>query len=366
MKVALVKQLLDTHGPWRSIAWEETSAADILRWWPGRALFWAMTVLLKADWYVIPQQRDTWYTRMSGVGQKVDRRIVETHTTDLRHPEEIDWDRYDVVISLDPCLRPPQRSRILYAYYMNEHVDVLYAVSQRRALDGYDLFLDHRLETATHLAQLPQPVAFPYLWESDVTRPLVTDQSAEREETVFVEWRTLALLAGDRKRQSQRHVQRGEPATLGLAEHEAAALAARLSRYLGVAVRYRLQRDGMYNHLPDPPQWGELLDYLKPLTRCRYFTSLFAFGAGQALADAASMGALCFGHSSLVYHRLICHPRCLCTTLDEWPQRVRQVHGSPDLQAEILAWQERALQRHFDKAPLAMLADAVARKQEIA
>jgi len=78
------------------------------------------------------------------------------------------------------------------------------------------------------------------------------------------------------------------------------------------------------------------------------------------------MGALCIGHSSLVYHRLICHPRCLCTTLDEWPQRVRQVHGSPDLQAEILAWQERALQRHFDKAPLAMLADAVARKQEIA
>ena len=111
MKVALVKQVLDTHGPWRSLAWGETSAADILRFWPGRALFWAMTVLLEADWYVLPQQTETWYTLMSGVGQAPDREILEKYTAGIRQPGDIPWDAYDLVISLDPILRPARRSR---------------------------------------------------------------------------------------------------------------------------------------------------------------------------------------------------------------------------------------------------------------
>lgn len=365
MKVALVKQLLDTHGPWRSIAWSETSAGDILRFWPGRALFWAMTVLFEADWYVIPQQRETWYTWMSGASQPADRKIIEQYTTHLRCPEEIDWNAYDVVISLDPCLRPPRRSRTLFAYYMNEHVDVLYAASRRKALDGYDLFLDHLLGAPGTLTALPQPLAFPYGWESTVTRPLVQEQRActSREEAIFVEWRTLTLLAGDRTRQSRRLAQAGQPTTLGLLEAEAQALTARMERYLGRPIRFRLQRDGVYNHLPDPPQWGELLDYLAPLAGCRYFVSLFAFGAGQALVDAAAMGALVFGHQSLSYHRLVCHPACLCQDLDELPHRFREVSQSPDLQAEALAWQEAALQVQFVDRPHQLLRQGVARKR---
>lgn len=368
MKVALVKQLLDTHGPWRSIRWAETSASDILRFWPGRALFWQMTILLQADWIVIPQQRDTWYTWMSGISQPDDRAVIESYTTHLHQPEAIDWNAYDVVISLDPCLRPPRRNRALFAYYMNEHVDVLYAVSQRRVLDGYDLFLDHRLAAPGALTDLPQPLAFPYLWESAVTRPLVREYLAvvDRDDAIFIEWRTLTLLAGDRARQAQRLTQAGQPATLGLVPKQAQDLAARLERYLGLPISYRLQRDGVYNHLPDPPQWGELLDYLAPLARCRYFVSLFAFGAGQALADAASMGALCFGHASLPYHRLICHPACLCADLDELPRRMHQVRQSADLQAEALAWQEAALRAHFADQPRELLADAATNKRSSA
>lgn len=365
MKVALVKQLLDTHGPWRSIRWAETSAAEIVRWWPGRALFWAMTVLLEADWYVLPQQGDTWYTQFSGVNQPADRAVIEQHTSQLRRPQEIPWDAYDVVISLDPCLRPPRNSRTLFAYYMNEHVDVLYTISRRKVLAGYDLFLDHRLQSALTLTRLSQPIACPYLWEGVITRQIVWPdaQVTLPEEAIFVEWRTLTLLAGERARQWRRHPHGAAPATLGLTEVEAAQLAERLARYFGLPVRYRLLRDGMYNHLPDPPQWGELLEYLRPLAQTRYYVSLFAFGAGQALVDAAAMGAIVFGSSKMAYHRLVCHPACLCATLDELPERVRQVQRAPDLQAEVLAWQATALRQHFDSAPRALLAAAAAQKR---
>lgn len=364
MKIALVKQQLDTHGPWRTIAWTDTSPVDILRYWPGRALFWQMTVLLTADWYVIPQQMESWYTLFSGISRPPDRDVIDRYTTHLRRPEEIPWDAYDLVISLDPCLCPPRRSSTLFAYYMNEHTDVLYAISQRRVLNGYDLFLDHRLTAPTHLTGHPQPLAFPYLWESAVTRPLVTaTPGAAREESIFMEWRTLTLLAGDRSRQAKRMTQGAGPATIGLTEAEAATLAGRLSRYLKLPVRFRLLRDGMYNHLPDPPAWGELLEYLHPLTRSRYYVSLFAFGAGQALVDAAAMGALVFGSAALTYHRLLCHPACLCATIDELPQRVRSVLRSPDLQAEALAHQETMLQEHFADKPRRLLAEAAAAKR---
>jgi hypothetical protein len=158
-------------------------------------------------------------------------------------------------------------------------------------------------------------------------------------------------------------VQVAGTATLGLTEAEATTLVSRLSRYLGLPVRYRLQRDGVYNHLPDPPQWGELLDYLAPLAGCRYFVSIFAFGAGQALVDAAAMGALAFGSAALPYHRLICHPACLCADLDELPRRVRQVCRSAALQAEALVWQEAALRQHFDVAPRGLLAQALEHKR---
>ena len=365
MKVALVKQVLDTHGPWRSIMWAETSAADILRWWPGRALFWAMTVLLKADWYVVPQQRDTWYTHFSGANSLTDRVVIEKHASHLRQPKDIPWDVYDLVISLDPCLDPPPGLHTLFAYYMNEHVDVLYAISRREVLAGYDLFLDHRLQSPSNLTRLPQPISCPYLWEGALTRQIVrpVERIAPLEEAIFVEWRTLALLAGERARQWRRHIQGAAPATLGLTETEATLLARRLERYFDMPVRFRLQRDGMYNYLPDPPQWGELLDYLRPLAQNRYYVSLFAFGAGQSLVDAAAMGAIVFGSRTLAYHRLACHPVCLCETLDELPQRIRQVRLSRNLQAEVLAWQEAALRQHFDVAPRALLAEAVERKR---
>jgi hypothetical protein len=67
MKVAMVKQVLDGNGPWRGSRWGEGNPVDLFAVWPGKAKFWQMTVLLRADWYIIPQQRNTAYTYMTGM-----------------------------------------------------------------------------------------------------------------------------------------------------------------------------------------------------------------------------------------------------------------------------------------------------------
>ena len=150
---------------------------------------------------------------------------------------------------------------------------------------------------------------------------------------------------------------------MGLTEDAARQIAARLAGYLGLPVRFRLFRNGLYSALPDPPRWGDALAYLTQLADCRYYVSLFAFGPGQALVDAASVGALVFGTARLPYHRLICHPACLCADLEELPRRFRQVCQSANLQAEVHAWQDTALQTHFNTAPRNLLAEAINRKR---
>jgi len=362
VKVAFVKQLLDTHGPWASVRWQETSPLELLDVWPGRALFWAMTVLLQADWYVVPQRVTTWYTLFSGIGRPPDRDVLERHTWNIVAPCTIPYDEYDVVISLDPCLQPPRCRQTLLAYYMNEHVDVRYGCSKRRPAPGYDLFFAHLLDATPTLNQLPQALGFPYMWERDITRPLLRT-GPPAEEAVLVEWRTLALLLGDRSRQGRRFTQQGQASSIGLTDSEAQELANRLAFYLDRPVRFQLLRDGIYNRLPDPPRWGDTLTYLRSLAGCRYYASLFSFGAGQALVDAAAAGAIVFGSGDLAYHRLVCHPSCLCTSLKEFPEQFRHVSQSADLQKEILVWQDRALRHSFRDEPLALLAQAVEMKK---
>lgn len=362
MKIALVKQLYDMHGPWTTLRWQDTSPQDLITIWPGRALFWSMTVLLQADWYVVPQQLTTWHTLFSGANCSPDREIFSKYTRNLCQPQDIPYDNYDVVISLDPCLKPPHKSRTLFTYYLGEHGDMRYPCALQRPETGYDLFLAHRMENNAVPDHLPQAVAFPYLWETAITREVIRDHSVF-EDAIMVEWRTLALLMGSRIYQGSRVQQPGQPASIGISETTARQAAQRMSFYLGRPVHYHLLKAGLYNRLPDPPLWGDMLHYLRTLASCRFYVSMFSYGSGQALVDAATVGSIVFGSPAMPFHRKVCHPACLCENLVEFPRQVQRVTASSDLQAEVLAWQDAALAQHFNKNPLNVLSQALEMKR---
>jgi hypothetical protein len=63
VRVALIKQLLDVQGPWSGMMWKDTTPTRLFEIWPGKLSYWDETCLLKADWYIIPQQFITAYTR---------------------------------------------------------------------------------------------------------------------------------------------------------------------------------------------------------------------------------------------------------------------------------------------------------------
>jgi hypothetical protein len=88
-----------------------------------------------------------------------------------------------------------------------------------------------------------------------------------------------------------------------------------------------------------------------------------ASGGGQSLVDAASLGAICFGEKDKPFHRMLCHPACLCDDMVDLPRQFCLVNASHDLQTEILAWQDRTLRAKFIDEPIALLSEAVVKKR---
>jgi hypothetical protein len=348
MKAAIVKQALDVCGPWASVRWRDTTPELIFTIWPGKAQFWEMMCLFKADWFVIPQQQTTDYTRWAVLNHPGREALVRSHTRNVVDPREIPFDEYDLIISIDAILDVPQGQSALFAYYASEHVDKHYVESRQGPLRNYDLFLDHLMEAPAELRSIPQTIAFPYVRDPDWMRFLFRGR---KENAIWVDWRTLVTLASDGVSDPWRE-----------ATDDAAK---RLEEVLGFPLRFTGELfKGVYG-VNDPPLWGHPRRYLESVSRCKYYLAGGQIsGAGQGLADAASLGCICIGQRDKVYHRMICHPDCLSDSLIGMPRIVRRIINSPDKHEEVLAWQDRALQEDFVRKPIAILERAMQWKAE--
>jgi len=347
VRVAFIKQVLDVHGPWSTVLWENTTPRRLLDVWPGKATFWEMTCCLRADWYVVPQQLSSDYTQESVLKYPGRAEMISRHTRGLIAPEKIPVEQYDLVITFDPIWTVPADSPVLFAYFVVEHWDRLYNEALHGPRGRYDLFLAHMMDAPKTLASLPQALAFPYLREPDAVH---TAFPAEKEEAVWADFRTLTTL--------------GMAETYGMWVDAGHAAAKRLEETLRLPVRYKDSfKESRPYGISDPPAWGDAAGYFDAMARCKYYVAVGTInGAGQAICDAASLGCICIGQQEKAFHRLICHPAALCSHMMELPRRLREIAGSGDLQEEVLAWQDSALRDFFQRRPMTLLEEAISFK----
>ncbi|OGT98222.1 MAG: hypothetical protein A2X80_06620 [Geobacteraceae bacterium GWB2_52_12] len=336
LKVAIVKQHYDLFGPWRSERWDAADPLSVLKKWPSRYLYFEMTHLLQADWYVLPFCHDS-----KNVRQRLDKhqQTLDDNMEPVRNVNDIPLEEYDLVISLDPILRPPRNSKTLYAYYQNEHHHTEYTHSLRAPMHGYDLFLDHMLNGPAWVYDLPQPVAFPYVRDPFIARQVC---SGQKTDSVWFDKRFIMMLTHG----SEAFHRAGFETTISFLENT-----------LSVPVAYR------HADYENVIGWGDPLDYMREMAGCSYYVNLIACGAGQGLCDAASLGLICFGSARLPYHKAICHPVCLCRDLSELEWKLAMVRSSADLQQEIRSWQDVALSDMMVTQPVRILQAAVAMKR---
>ena len=336
LKVAILKQRYDVFGPWRSEKYDRAHPLDVLNKWPSKYNMLETTHLFQADWFVLPFCHDSKLVR-----QKIDlhQQTFDDNMEYIRNVSDIPLDDYDVVITLDPILRPPRNSSTLYAYFQNEHHHSEYTQSVRNPLPGYDLFLDHMMKAPAWVYALPQPVAFSYPRDPFVARGMSTGQ---RTDGIWFDKRFVMMLTHG-----------NEISHRGGFEGTIASLEKRF----GARVTFRNL------DFEDMTRWGDPLDYMREMSACSYYVNLIACGAGQGLCDAASLGLICFGSAKLPYHKAVCHPVCLCSDLSELEWKLSMVRSSVDLQQEIRCWQDTALSDMMVTQPIRILQAAVDMKR---
>jgi hypothetical protein len=343
LKTALVKQVLDVFGPWAGVRWKDTSPEKLFEVWPGKAVYWELTCMLEADWYVIPQAASGDYTRVAVESIPGRAEAMRKYTKNVTPVEKIPFEEYDLVMSFDAILDVPPGHPALFAYYAQEHWDRLYTESLARPRGNYDLFLAHMMDSNPGVNGLPRAISFPYLHDSKLMQRMFP---CEKREAVWVEWRTLMTLA--MKDSSEPWGPEGE------------AAGKRLAELLDLPICYRGTLLAHTYGFADPPAWGDAAIYLRELAECKYFVSVGGrIGAGQGIGEAAAAGCICIGQQDRAYHKLICHPACLCADMGEMYERLIAVLNSPELQSEVRAWQDQNLERHFHNGPLALLAKAI-------
>jgi len=341
----MIKEQADPFGPWSSVRYPAERPELLLSRWPFKSAYFEMTTLLQADWYIIPQQDPrSWFARRVALYAPERQRLFDAYVTGITALSSIPLDAYDVILCFNPMIRPPRASKALFTYFLHEHVDPLYPRSLKRVRFGFDLFLDHLMHSAPEVFSLPQSLRFPYLRNPKLVRSVA---GVSKEDAVWLDAKTVMWMSGD----SSLWTDRSERSA-----HE-------LSGRWGLPLRVRRQLYRGFWRIEDPPRWTDALEYLADLGKCRYFVSLSTGGAGQALTDAASLGCICIGSDKLAYHRMVCHPVLLCRDMGQAEHRLRQVIRSPQLQQEVVDWQNRMLEARFAQEPLALLERAVRLKQ---
>ncbi len=336
LKVAILKQRYDVFGPWRSEKHVVGNPLNVFNRWPSKYNMLETTHLFQADWFVLPFCHDSKLVR-----QKIDyhQQTFDDNMEYLTDVADVPLDDYDVVMSLDPILRPPRNSRTLYAYFQNEHHHSEYTQSVQNPLPGYDLFLDHMMKAPGWVYDLPQPVAFPYPRDPFAVRGMCAEQ---RSDAIWFDKRFVMMLTHG----SELFHRGGFEGTIASLEK-----------------RFRARVTFRNLDFEDMTRWGDPHEYMLEMSKCSYYVNLIACGAGQGLCDAASLGLICFGSPKLPYHKAICHPVCLCSDLSELEWKLSMVRNSPDLQQEIRVWQDLALSDLMVTQPIRILQAAVDMKR---
>lgn len=339
IKVAIVKQYLDPHGPWKIT---KTNDLTLLKRFYYKTTFWEMGTLFDADWYIIKDDHKSPYLNFYHSQPKKIQTIKKfTVSTNIN---KIQFNKYDVVISLEPFLNinKIENKKTLFAYFLDEVADPRYYFSLQKPLHNYDLFLDHILKSRFDLEEIPSAISFPYPRNPKYIRKFFVNKKSEQ---CWVDRRVINDIT--KYKYTENYENLLQPLKKDF-------------KKINITLRYKMDLFAKPEaEIIDPNKSNDSILYLKQLAQCKYYFCPVPAASGQALVDAAGLKCICIGYSGVNYHKLVCHPKCLVNNIDEGVKIIKLIQKSLKLQREIINYQETSLNKWFVDYPNRVLAQAV-------
>ena len=354
LKVLYIKQAYDSTGPFQSYGWDDDiTPLDMLNEFYGKTYQFETLLYYKCDFIIIPSSVvSPWLrTKLSIDGYK---EHIEQNVKVVIDPKQIDYSKYDVVITHDPILHPHiielknQYKNTLFTYIIAEHT------SWQMHQHGfeYDLWLDHTLNSVWDISRLPQ--AINYIFPR--TPELVQSMFNEEKESIFIDYRSYGYFISNGNN--------NVAITPNQIDEFNKNFNLSFIEYADIPIE--LISETSLKPYMFATNSDDSNEYYKKLNRSKYFVTI-ANRVGQAACDAASMGCLVIGNSQSKIHKLICHPDCLMDgdfTYKDVLQLIEKIELDSDYYDMLLLNQSKNLQKYGVDYDMAMFKNAVELKRK--
>ena len=122
-----------------------------------------------------------------------------------------------------------------------------------------------------------------------------------------------------------------------------------------------------FNPLLDNKNITNTLSYLNKIGQSKYFVLTFP-RLGQSLVEAAALNCIVIGTKRSVNSQFICHKECLFdnfASLQQIKDKILYLESKPELQKEILEYQDKMLTKYYYEHQKNVLEKALKLKRNI-
>ncbi|MBS0285951.1 MAG: hypothetical protein JSR17_01125 [Proteobacteria bacterium] len=260
--------------------------------------------------------------------------------------DSIEFNKYDVVISSD-CIVPisviQKFPNVLWCYYEDEHAFGSFQISKKSPIAGYDVFLNHFMDSNVDSERLPCSVSFPYLEHVPTFNLLVNEMNLNsvKEKSIFFDSHILRTPLFQTLKQN---IENNTLLQTKYTEWD-------FDNSLSELCNFKLPH---------------IKTYISKLISCTYFIYLRnnSGGIGQSMLPAAAAQCIIIGANAMKYARIIIHPICVITNESECINTINMVEKNPNLKKDIINYQNQQLETHFWNKPLELIKKLYALKRK--
>jgi len=288
VKSLYLKQKIHIGGPWTSFEFDKVTPDYILSKFYGKAGHpFQMILLLHMDCFIIEEtQIMPWMREIKHLFT-----TVQKNTTNTKHIKDIDFNKYDFVLSEDPIIDAKiikQYPDTLFSYSCAEHFDSKYS-------NAYDLFLQH---IDNQPQRHPNEIFFTFPRDAYIMQKMfdVTNKTG-----YYID-----------NRDKERH-------SLDLINHNTSPVS-KTSYYCPINIIE-----------------GESKQYYENLAKSKYAIGLHP-RHGQFFHDAASLNCVCIGQTKNK-NKYFLHPDMICDNIACVKNKIKMLEKNQDYYQSVITWQ---------------------------
>lgn len=326
MKVLIIKEVIDLHGPIKSFNFKDISFKDLLELHIYKLTGITSILNFEADYIIINREPTLFFKKKYWKDPKYSKYFeLENKVINVK---DIDYEPYDIIWCKDAIL-----DNIKFLKQKYENKLFIYEDTEHHWKNNnynYDVILDHVNTDLKFPSKLNTSISFPYIQSPNIFRK---EFNTNKEKEVFFEYRDILRY----KNKSEMNTE---------------LFYNQLVNRIKDKYDFKLNSTFLYSNIYENDNsriHNETEKYCNLIGKSKYGI-LTSPRLGQTLPLFASFKCIVIGNKKSINSKLICHPFCIFddfTEIDTVMKKILEIENNPKLYDEIIKYQDRLLYKNF-------------------